>query len=73
MRTKEKTFYPHSIRDKCIRETKWSAFVTWKGVDLQEFGETRRNAYYFLLKRHAKFFGITEDKIPELMKRCGFY
>jgi hypothetical protein len=69
----EKKFNPHFIRTKIIRDTKWSAFVTWSGLDLQEYGETQRNAVLFLLQRHSKALGISEDRIPELLKQIGFF
>ena len=36
----------------------WTAFVTWRGMDVQEFGETEEAAKHFLLERHKEWFGL---------------
>ena len=36
----------------------WTAFVTWRGMDIQEFGETEAQARYFLIERHKKWFNL---------------
>lgn len=55
----EKPFKPELIRTQFLRhKQQWTAFVTWKGYDLQEYGETKENAIYFLKTRHAKFLGL---------------
>lgn len=51
---------PHLVKTQFLKnKQQWTAFVTWKGYDLYEYGETERNAVLFLLERHAKFLGLT--------------
>jgi len=68
---RQKPFNPHLIRTKLMKRAHWSAYVTWKGMDLKEFGETQRNAVLFLFQKHFKYFGIDETEIPEYMRRIG--
>lgn len=58
--TKDTPVKPHLIKTQFLQhKQQWTAFVTWRGYDLQEYGETERNAVLFLLERHAKFLGLT--------------
>lgn len=51
-----RTFKPEMIRTQFIGfKQQWTAFTTWRGLDIQEYGETKENAVHFLLTRHAKF------------------
>lgn len=53
------TVKPHLIKTQFLsNKQQWTAFVTWAGLDIQEYGETERNAVLFLLERHANFLGI---------------
>lgn len=55
----EKTFDRKLIHTQFLEhKQQWTAFTTWKGLDIQEYGETEQNAIHFLLSRHAKFLGI---------------
>lgn len=55
----KRTFKRKMIHTQFLeRKQQWTAFTTWRGVDLQEYGETKENAIHFLLTRHAKFLGI---------------
>lgn len=67
----KKTLNPHLIRLKKFRKDYFSAFVTWRGIDLKEIGETERSAAFLLLDKHQKWFGITSDQIPDLLKRIA--
>lgn len=67
----KKIFNPHSIKTKELRQKPhWTAYVTWEGMDLQEYGETERNAVLLLLGRHMKWLGI--NNVDEEMKRIGY-
>lgn len=61
------------IRINKMRSDHFSAFCTWQGYDIQEYGETQRNAAYFLLYRHMKEFNITEAQIPKLINGERFF
>jgi hypothetical protein len=65
MVTRELT--PHLVHTQFLaNKQKWTAFTTWRGMDLYEIGETERNAIYFLLSKHTKFLGVTESDIDNL-------
>lgn len=70
-RMKTETVKPHLIHTQFIvLKRHYSAFVTWRGYDLQEYGETERNAVLFLIQKHAKFLGI--DNVDDFITKVRF-
>lgn len=60
---KGRPFDPKLIYTQFLQnKQQWTAFVTWRGMDIQEFGETEQNAKHFLLTRHKEWFAKSSNE-----------